>query len=186
MQSEIPKALLREMATMWRNSVRDLLRNKPLSYLNEIQLAYRSKLNSGGDVSSEMTLFVNEVEELAKERVVIELSSYNCEYSNPFEQRLAMIVKAKLRGELASELHPDLPDKPGMSSAYAISTILSDPQRYVHNDAIFPNGIPDDCDPVGSGARWLTRLRRDIAEGKDRGEHILWLLQILDQPTVLG
>lgn len=105
-----------------------------------------------------------------------------------YECRLAVMVWALREGRVASSIHGSLPDRPGIASAHALATIASDPDRYMPGGTFHmpegsfsPQGKAKESDPVGNGVRWLTRLRKDVANGESRGELISMLLSILDQ-----
>ena len=120
--------------------------------------------------------------------MLIAFGSIKNYWASHYEKRLALMVWALRSGRIASELHPTLPGKPGVMSAHALATMYSDMDRYMPNGAFAPTagayspqGKGRECDPVANGIRWLTRLRSDVAKGKERGEFISQLLAILDQ-----
>lgn len=87
--------------------------------------------------------------------------------------RLAYLFEAVIKGWVASRWGPNLPDKPGMASAYAISTIFSG--RWVRSsDGTWRSHKPlaqrgYDHDPVEAGKTWRKRLLREIRSSREKG-----------------
>lgn len=87
--------------------------------------------------------------------------------------RLADLFEAAIKGWVASKLGPNLPDKPGMASAYAISTILNG--RWVQtSDGSWRSDKPlarwgYEHDPVEAGKTWRKRLLREVRSIREKG-----------------
>lgn len=103
--------------------------------------------------------------------------------------RLADLLEAVARGSVASALAPNLPDKPGMASAYAISTLISGgwskrPDGTWKSDKPLQWG--HEHDPVEAGKTWRKRLLRKVSlkqkngQSDDRDELILLTFQVID------
>lgn len=87
--------------------------------------------------------------------------------------RLADLCEAAIKGWVASKLAPNLPDKPGMASAYAISTILNGlwvqqgDGTWRSNKPLAKRGF--EHDPVEAGKTWRKRLLREVRRNKENG-----------------
>ena len=87
--------------------------------------------------------------------------------------RLAHLLNAYERQLVADRVSPDLPDKPGKMSAYAISSIVAQrwsPDTEGNLQAPHrrrPHGT--DAQPAEAGRRWLNRLRKRLDEAEGSG-----------------
>lgn len=86
--------------------------------------------------------------------------------------RLAHFTKALILKSVASELSDDLPDKPGVSSAYAISTIIAEGWVRSGDGTFRPHDRAHDLghlpDPVDAGKSWRKRLLRKMRDREKR------------------
>ncbi len=104
--------------------------------------------------------------------------------------RLAHLFEALVKGWVAFALAPNLPKKPGMESAYAISTLLTGgwskaPDATWRSDkALRQWGF--EHDPVEAGKTWRkrllkkVRLRKESEQSDDRDELILLTFRAID------
>lgn len=103
--------------------------------------------------------------------------------------RLVDLYEAAVRGFVASRLSPDLPNKPGMASAYAISTIANGgwskgPDGTWKSDK--PLRWGHEHDPVEAGKTWRKRLLKKVRLNQknghrdDRDELIVLIFRAID------
>lgn len=189
MRDDIPEVWPVELDRIFRANVREIFKDKTTKYISEFLLAYKWSIERGKTFEPLAALFYDEINEIMIDRIVtwFAVSSIPDYHLTHYERRLALTVWALRDRFVASDIHCSLPEKPGMASAHAFATIYSDPERYLpegtyrqSEGAYSLQGPQKVSDPVANGVRWLTRLRRDVSQGEDRGEFISQLLHYLD------
>lgn len=150
-----------------------------------LRLLHRMRTQARGqDPAIEIDIWLSDFEASADTWLAEAVFALAQESGNADLFRLSLLLLVITHGTIASHRGHGLPDKPGMASGYALSTIFAEQWAMSSDGSWSPKPrrrpIGHDPDPVGAGKTWRKRLLRKLhARQKEGLESTLDALMLL-------